>query len=174
VRKLEQLGAQAMLPPMQEWLSYIASERRDLHLEHGRYVPLLKEWAIELTARWREGRIARVFDGSVRHMAREERTGRVLEMGADYLHPTVKGEAVLSMGRAVEYAHAGFDGVVNVAPFGCMPGTIVDSLLEKFRRDHQGIPVLKLAFDGVEAAADETVLGAFVHQAQQFMESKKP
>ena len=54
-----------------------------------------------------------------------------------------------------------------------MPGAMVDSLLEKFHRRHHGIPVLKLAFDGVEQASEETVLEAFVHQARQYMEGRR-
>ena len=37
----------------------------------------------------------------------------------------VRGEANLSLGRAVEYGLHGFSGIVNLMPFACMPGTIV-------------------------------------------------
>lgn len=170
VRKLEQFGAQVALPPFQEWLNYIAHERRDTAWREGAIVRFVKEWFAEFVARWDESKAARVFDGAVRCMAREEPTSKVLELGSTYLHPSIKGEAVLSMGRAVEYAHNGFDGIVNVAPFGCMPGALVNGLLEKFRADY-GLPVLKLDFDGVEQSGGDTLLEAFVHQARQHMES---
>jgi predicted nucleotide-binding protein (sugar kinase/HSP70/actin superfamily) len=64
--------------------------------------------------------------------------------------------------------------MVNVAPFGCMPGAIVNGLMEQFRNDHGGMPVLRLAFDGVEQAAEDTLLEAFVHQARQYMENVPP
>ena len=171
-QKLEHYGAQVMLPPIQEWIDYVAEERRDLSWRNGRLLALAKEWGIALAAKWGERRVARAFGGAIHHMAREQATRDVLAASSRYLDPSVRGEAVLSMGRAVEYAHEGFSGVVNVVPFGCMPGAIVDSLLERFRREHHGIPVLKLAFDGVEAASEETVLEAFVHQTRQFMESR--
>ncbi|MDP6438530.1 MAG: acyl-CoA dehydratase activase-related protein, partial [Candidatus Brocadiia bacterium] len=173
VRKLEQFGAQVMLPPFQEWINYIAHERREACWNDRRPLPLAREWASELVARRSERRVARIFDGAITRMPREQRTGEVLRLGSPYLDPSVKGEAVLSMARAVEYAEHGFSGVVNVVPFGCMPGAMVDSLLEKFHRRHHGIPVLKLAFDGVEQASEETVLEAFVHQARQYMEGRR-
>jgi predicted nucleotide-binding protein (sugar kinase/HSP70/actin superfamily) len=173
VRKLERLGAQVVLPPFQEWLNYIAHERREVCWLGGTFWGFVKEWLTELVARWDEGRVARVFRGAIRKMPREAAIADVLRLGARYLHPSVKGEAVLSMGRAVEYVHHNLHGIVNVVPFGCMPGAIVNGLLERLRRDHAGIPVLKLAFDGVEHVAEETLLDAFVHQARRQMESPR-
>ncbi|KPK58499.1 MAG: hypothetical protein AMK73_09265 [Planctomycetes bacterium SM23_32] len=172
-RKLERLGAQVALPPVQEWLNYIAHERRELCWQRGAVWGFIREWLGELVARWDEGRVARIFRDLITHMPREAPIADVLRLGSRYLHPTVKGEAVLSMGRAVEYVHNRADGIVNVVPFGCMPGAIVEGLLEEFRRDHDGIPVLKLAFDGVEQTGEETLLDAFVHQARQHMESRR-
>ncbi len=172
VRRLEALGAEVALPPLQEWINYVAAGRREIALEKGRPLALGREWLLELCARWIEWRISRIFRGAIRHMPRESRISEVLRMGCRYLHPTVKGEAVLSVGRAVEYAHLGFDGIVNVAPFGCMPGAIVNSLLERFRQDY-GLPVLKLEFDGVEQPSEQTALEAFVHQARQHMLSRQ-
>jgi len=169
VRKLEEFGAQVASPPFQEWLSYIAHLRRQLYRRKGRHLTLAKELASDMVARWSEGRIAHIFDGTVRHIQREEPIGRTLKRGGRYLDPSVEGEAVLSMGRAIEYAHCGFSGIVNVVPFGCMPGAIVNSLLESFRRDFGGVPVLKVAFDGVEQPSEATVLEAFVHQAREHM-----
>jgi len=174
VRRLEKMGAQVMLPPMQEWLNYIAASRREVSWQGGKVWAFVREWLSEFAGRWSEARIARVFRGAIDVMPRESSTSEVLRLGTRYLDPTVKGEAILSMGRAVEYAHHGFHGVVNVSPFGCMPGAIVNSLLEKFRRDHGGIPVLKLEFDGQEQMAADTALEAFVHQARQYMLSAHP
>ena len=172
VRRLEEFGAQAVLPPLQEWLNYISYERRQICRERGRVFSLLKELGIEWAARRSQRRVAAAFRDAIRHMPREEHIAHVQRKGSRYLDPTVKGEAILSIGRAVEYAEHEFGGIVNVAPFGCMPGAIVDSLLEKFRRDHEGIPVLKLAFDGVEQASETTMLEAFVHQARQYVLSR--
>jgi len=171
-RKLERLGAEVALPPFQEWLNYIAYCRRARCWQDGAVWGFVREWMTEFVARWDETRIARIFRGAVRHLAREAPMGKVLELGAAYLDPSVEGEAILSMGRAVEYVHDGFDGVINVAPFGCMPGALVDGLLERFRRDYDGIPVLKVAYDGVEHPGEETLLDAFVHQARQQMAAR--
>jgi predicted CoA-substrate-specific enzyme activase len=172
VRRLERVGAEAVLPTLQEWTSYIAHERRALRRLQRQWGALLKEWVAELVGRRDEGRVSQAFKGAIRRMPREAHTAEIVGLGSRYLDPSVKGEAILSIGRAVEYAQHGLDGVVNVAPFGCMPGSLVDGLLERFRRDHPGVPVLKLAFDGVEHTGEETQLEAFVHQARQHMASR--
>jgi predicted nucleotide-binding protein (sugar kinase/HSP70/actin superfamily) len=79
---------------------------------------------------------------------------------------------VLSIGKAIEYAEEGFDGIINVIPFHCMPGTVVNGVLEKFQKDYSGVPCLKLSFDGQEQTNEETRLEAFMHQAYQRMESR--
>ncbi len=172
VSRLEACGAEVALPPFQEWVNYVAAERREIAREDSRTLSLLKEWLSELGARRIEGRIARIFRGAIRHMPRESHISEVVRLGSPYLDPSVKGEAILSVGRSVEYAHNGFNGVVNVAPFGCMPGAVVNSLLERFRHEH-GLPVLKLDFDGLEQPGEETALEAFVHQGSEHMHRQR-
>ena len=43
-----------------------------------------------------------------------------------------------------------------------------------FRAEHDGIPCLKMAFDGLEQGNEDTRLEAFVHQAKQRMELVGP
>jgi len=169
VHKLEELGAQVVMPPLQEWLNYIAYDRREVYWQSGSFWSFFKEWMAEWVSRWDAGRVARLFNGAVTVMPREARTAEVLRLGRRYIHPSVKGEAILSLGRAVEYVHHGLNGIVNVAPFGCMPGAIVNGLLERFRREHGAIPVLTMEYDGQGRAAERTKLEAFVHQCRQQM-----
>ncbi|HHT9133189.1 MAG TPA: hypothetical protein ACFYED_12035, partial [Candidatus Tripitaka californicus] len=118
-------------------------------------------------------RRARPFKGTIRHFYREAPSAAVVKKGSRYIHPSFRGEGILSMGRAVEYAEEHADGVINLVPFHCMPGTVVNALLEKFQRDYDGIPVLKMAFDGQEETNEQTRLEAFMHQAHQRMEARQ-
>jgi len=73
------------------------------------------------------------------------------------------------MGRAVEYAEHGFDGIVNIMPFGCMPGTIVSILLHQFRQKY-GLPVLNLVVEGTKDSGQDIRLEAFSHQCGEHMQ----
>jgi predicted nucleotide-binding protein (sugar kinase/HSP70/actin superfamily) len=171
VRKLEKLGAQVVMPPLQEWVAYCNHERRRELLNARSWWPFAKEWLAQWFADRDQSRMEQVFEGAIHHMPTEAPTSDVLDAGSEYLDPQVRGEAVLSMGRAAEYAEHGLHGVLNLIPFGCMPGAIVNGLLEAFRRDHPGMPILKLAFDGIEQSGEDTLLDAFVHQANQYKET---
>jgi predicted CoA-substrate-specific enzyme activase len=167
VRRLEELGAEVSLPPMEEWIDYIDHARRRDFLADRNYTGLameyVKEWVKELDVR----RLSRPFRGAVPHFWLEQPTAAILARASRYLAPEIRGEAVLSIGRAVEYAEHGFAGVVNVAPFNCIPGTIVNALLERFVADHGNLPCLKLQYDGHEVAGESLRIEAFMHQARQ-------
>jgi predicted nucleotide-binding protein (sugar kinase/HSP70/actin superfamily) len=58
-------------------------------------------------------------------------------------------------------------------PFTCMPGTIVNALLKRFREDHRNIPFLNLSYDGQEQTNTRTRLEAFMYQVQQVQAGKE-
>ncbi len=167
VKRVEELGGEVVTPTIEEWVNYIGYIRReDLLIDRdirGYAIDVLTQ-AVQRREAWR---IISPFAPHLRHFPREAPTAEVVKEAEPYIPGTIRGEAVLSMGRAAEYARDGLHGVINLVPFNCLPGTIVDALLEKFRLDHDGIPVLKLAFDGLEQSNEQTRLEAFMHQARQ-------
>jgi len=50
------------------------------------------------------------------------------------------------VGQMLLAARQGFDGVVHVHPFGCMPGTVVQPTMARAARD-SGIAYLPLSLD---------------------------
>jgi predicted nucleotide-binding protein (sugar kinase/HSP70/actin superfamily) len=93
-------------------------------------------------------------------------------MAKDYLHPSFEGEAILSMGKSHDFVRKGACGLVNIMPFTCMPGTVVNSLFKLFRERHDNIPFLNLAYDGQEQTHTRTRLEAFMYQVRQFKARK--
>lgn len=70
----------------------------------------------------------------------------VEEKAAPYLSHNVGGEGRETIGSIVLMAERGFDGIIQLLPFGCMPENIATSIIPKVQREHD-IPVLTLAFD---------------------------
>jgi predicted CoA-substrate-specific enzyme activase len=173
VRKLEALGAEVALPALEEWIDYIAHERKMDSWRSRNIGGYLKEVATDFFQERTVRRITRPFEDALREFVYETNTSEIIELAQPYLDFAVRGEAVLSMGRAVEYAHKGFDGVVNVIPFNCMPGTIVEALLERYRKFHPEIPILKMAYDGLTHVGEDTRIEAFVYQAAQHAEAAR-
>jgi predicted nucleotide-binding protein (sugar kinase/HSP70/actin superfamily) len=83
-----------------------------------------------------------------------------------YLTHPVGGEGIHSVGNTVLYHRHGFDGVVHLMPFTCMPETIAKSILPKVSQN-LGIPVLSLVIDEMTGKAGvATRLEAFTDLAR--------
>lgn len=87
-------------------------------------------------------------------------------LAAPYLTHRVGGEGIFSVGDTVLYHRLGFDGVVQLMPFTCMPETIAKSILPEVSRDI-GIPVLSVVIDEMTGRAGvATRLEAFTDLAR--------
>jgi predicted nucleotide-binding protein (sugar kinase/HSP70/actin superfamily) len=71
---------------------------------------------------------------------------RMRALSAPYWRYCVGGEDQNSVGHLLLAAQRGFDGVIHVHPFGCMPGTVVQPTMAKAARD-AGIAYLALSLD---------------------------
>jgi predicted nucleotide-binding protein (sugar kinase/HSP70/actin superfamily) len=98
----------------------------------------------------------------------EPHISHVLKYAAPYLPVDVRGEAVLSIGRAIDFVYQGASGIVNCMPFNCMPGTIVSSLSRKVSHDLNDIPWLNISYEGLQDTGEETRLEAFVDQVKNY------
>ena len=171
-RNIERLGGEAFIPPFSEWINYIAHCRRESCLFEKDYKGFLGEFISDIVQRYDAYKLTQVFKGRIRHFLKDASIKELIKKGKPYIDDSYKGDPVLSMGKVIEYVEEGFDGIVNVIPFHCMPGTVVNGLLERFQRDYYGMPCLKLSFDGQEQTNEETRLEAFMHQAYQRMEGR--
>ncbi len=172
VRRLEALGAECSLPPFEEWVDYIDYERKQQYRLEGHWKKYAKQKLTELIQERAADKLRRHFDGALEHFGRELPTSEIIALGSTYLGSEIKGEAILSMGRSVEYVEHGFHGVVNIMPFGCMPGMITSSLLHQFRDQNGGLPVLNLVVDGTRDPGQEIRIEAFYHQCSDQMQRR--
>lgn len=79
-----------------------------------------------------------------------------------YLAYDAGGESVVSVGQTVRMAREGYDGVVHLMPFTCMPEIVAQNILTRVSSE-LGIPVLTLIMDEHTAEAGiVTRLEAFV------------
>ncbi|MBI5076014.1 MAG: CoA protein activase [Nitrospirae bacterium] len=166
VRRIEALGGEAYLTPVDEWISYI-------NLMGIRKVLIKKDLSGMITLLSKrffqkrvEHRLGRLFSGFLRTL-HEPDTRTVMQNARPYIHPTFEGEAILSIGKSIDLIRRGASGIVNAMPFGCMPGTIVNALLRGVKNNHK-IPCLSIPYDGTESLTTEIQLEAFIDQAREF------
>lgn len=85
-----------------------------------------------------------------------------LRKAEPYLYDPSGGESINSVGKSIHFAREGFDGIVHLMPFTCMPELVAQTILRRVASDFN-IPVLTLIFDEhTSPGAVQTRLEAFV------------
>jgi predicted nucleotide-binding protein (sugar kinase/HSP70/actin superfamily) len=75
-------------------------------------------------------------------------------------------EACLSIAGIMEFVRDGYNGVVNVYPFTCMPSTITSSIMRPMM-NRERIPFLDSPYDGTYQPGREAAIRTFMYQAYQ-------
>ena len=92
---------------------------------------------------------------------------RILKEG-DLFSFDVGTEACLSIAGIMEYIHEGYNGVVNVYPFTCMPSTITSAVVRPIMNQMK-VPYLDTPYDGSYQPGREAAIRTFMYQAQQHL-----
>jgi predicted nucleotide-binding protein (sugar kinase/HSP70/actin superfamily) len=171
VREIESLGGEVWMPPIGEWLLYVVHFSKYNAWVNRSFRELLTVCLEERVQKKDEHRLEEIFHGSIKNL-KEPSIPETLDLAKDYLHPSFEGEAILSMGKSRDFVQKGACGLVNIMPFTCMPGTVVNSLFKRFREHHNNIPYLNLAYDGQEQTHTRTRLEAFMYQVRQYKERR--
>jgi len=167
IRKIEQYGGEAWLAPLTEWILYVNTIAKNGSLRKRSFANLLKVFLTDYYQKKDEHRLERLFKGHLRNFG-EPKTKSLFKKAKPYVDSSFEGEAILSVGKTIDFAKRGASGIVNIMPFTCMPGTIVSTLLKRYREENSNIPILNMAYDGQEQTNTLTRLEAFMHQATEF------
>ncbi len=167
INRLEQLGVETLLSPFSEWLSYST-------YRYGR------------DSKWKKdvrGFVKSKIQGIAQHLSAESILRDIikdtdhaknvplhamLSLCNPYVHKDYDGDPAISMGTAAYLATRGIAGVAAILPFTCMPGTLIASVSDSFRKDHNNLPWINIAYDGQDSVSLDTRLQAFVFQVKEF------
>ncbi len=172
VRKIEALGGEAWVAPFSEWISYTSSQHKKssrIQKDHKEFIKAFLTAWVQAKA---EYRLEKNLKGEILGW-HEPKIEKVLELASPYLHESFGGEAILSVGKSIDYIKQGLCGIINAMPFTCMPGTVVTAISKKLREDCGNFPWLNMAYEGLEDANEITRLEAFMHQSQEFQKKRR-
>lgn len=86
----------------------------------------------------------------------------ILKKGEKYIEIIIGGHAKQNVGHIVDFKEKGFDGIIHLMPFGCLPELISQSIIPKMSEELD-IPVLTLSLDEQTGRANNlTRIEAFV------------
>ena len=97
----------------------------------------------------------------------------MLKLCNTYVNEFYDGDPPIAMGSSVALTGRGVSGMAAILPFTCMPGTLIASVSDSFRKDHNNIPFINIAYDGQDSVSLDTRLQAFVFQVKEYSESLK-
>ncbi len=172
INRLEQLGVETLISPFAEWLSYST-------YRYGRD---------SIWKRDARGFIKSKIQGIAQHVSAEyllrdfiKETDHslnvplqtMLAMCSPYVHRHYDGDPAISLGTAAYLSSKGIAGVAAILPFTCMPGTLIASVSDSFRKDHNNLPWINIAYDGQDSVSIDTRLQAFVFQVKEFVQEGK-
>jgi predicted nucleotide-binding protein (sugar kinase/HSP70/actin superfamily) len=171
IRKIEQFGGEAWLAPLTEWILYVNTISKERSLRKKSFGNLLKVYLTDYYQKKDEHYLEKSFQGHLKNFG-EPKTKSLFKKAKPYVDSSFEGEAILSVGKTIDFAKRGASGIVNIMPFTCMPGTIVSTLLKRYREENSNIPILNMAYDGQEQTNTLTRLEAFMYQAKEFQNKK--
>ncbi len=169
-RKVEEMGGETCFPPFYEWGLHTANTRRlDAKVDGNPFQAFLSHWT-EFALKYFEKSLGKYVWHALKY-PEEVDIEEIWDAASDYLIRWW-GEPALSVGDAVIWARKGeIDGIINLMPFTCMPGNTTASVFKRVKDDFN-IPVLDIAFDGLEQGTLEQRLEAFMYQVKRHKEKK--
>ncbi|MBN1102678.1 MAG: CoA activase [Deltaproteobacteria bacterium] len=181
IRMLEKYGAEVVNASIAEWVNYTTYDRlreakiglrmslKQLRLDRIRsHLKSILGYGIELYYQHMRqnqvyDRVKGVIDLQADH--RVDALDKMLQE-EDLFSFDVGTEACLSISGILEYARHGYNGVVNVYPFTCMPSTITSAVMRPIL-NRMKIPYLDTPYDGTTQPGREAAIRTFMFQAQQ-------
>ncbi|HHU64217.1 MAG TPA: CoA protein activase [Clostridiales bacterium] len=119
--------------------------------------------------------ISRWIDDNVtrRFFRPGHRENEVERAAKPYIPLCVGGHGRECVGHTLLYSRKGYDGIIQILPFGCMPEIVAESVLPTIRKD-TGIPIMTLVVDELTGETGyNTRLEAFVDMILRKKERSK-
>lgn len=167
VDRLEKFGAETFIAPFSEWLSYSTYRYTRDSLWKGDYKGVLKSKIQEFSQNISAGKLHKAVHGFI-DQDKDIGIKEMLNNCGDYIHKHYDGDPALNLGSSTRLAKESISGIANILPFTCMPGTVVAAVSHKFKKDHNQLPYVSIAYDGQEDTSIDLRLQAFMHQAKEY------
>ncbi len=184
IKVLERYGAEVVNASIAEWVNYVTYSKlreakselrlsiKQLRLNNIiRYLKSIGRFSAELFYQeWRQKQVYR-FANALIDLAGDHKVAHLEEIlkEDDLFSFDVGTEACLSISGILQYAREGYNGVVNVYPFTCMPSTVTSAVISPVMNG-LGVPYLDTPYDSSIQPYREAAIRTFMYQAYQHME----
>ena len=127
----------------------------------------LQNWLAYKMERWYEGDYRKLFGKTGLLVAGPNDAASLFEKASAHVAPEIYGEILPTVGRGLEAETDGYDGIIVIGPFNCLPFRISESILRPICIQ-RGMPILTYESDGY--AVSPSVLRQVDVHIQQILE----
>jgi len=181
IRALETYGGEVVNASLAEWVNYVSYDGlrraknglrvnlKQLRLEPIKaYLKKMISFGADLLYKmWRQKQIYKEVEPLI-DLAEDHKVSHLEHIlkEDDIFSFDVGTEACLSIAATMKCARAGYNGVVNVYPFTCMP-SMTTSAVVKPLMNKMGVPYLDTPYDSSTQPGREAAIKTFMYQACQ-------
>jgi len=159
IQRIEELGGQVWLAPIQEWIIYLNHLSLNKTLYEKNYLKTFKCFLVDFFQKKIQHNLEKKFYNF--KTIKELSIRQIINYAKEYLSPSFESETILSVGKTIDFINKGVNGIINVMPFGCMPGTISSTILSLITKKYN-VPFINLSYDGVESNVNQFKLETFM------------
>jgi predicted CoA-substrate-specific enzyme activase len=144
---LAERGFATACAPVSEWILYTDKVAREgwSDYRHNGVKARLRAWVKHQIMIRDERRILTALSGSGLVHAEPVSLDRIIEAARPHISPHLCGEAILTVGSALEEVGSKTCGVIAIGPFGCMPNRLSEAILTEVMK----LPFLAIESDGL-------------------------
>jgi len=165
--RLEDLGVEVLVAPFSEWIDYSTYRfNRDSKWKNDRKGIIksnIQAFGQDLIA----SSLVRGIEKFVDH-EKDVSLHDMFRLCNNYVNEFYDGDPAIALGTSVALTSRGVSGIAAILPFTCMPGTLIASVSDSFRKDNNNFPFINIAYDGQDSVSLDTRLQAFVFQVKEF------
>ncbi|MBN2721132.1 MAG: CoA activase, partial [Proteobacteria bacterium] len=189
VRRLAEEGILVRTSPSLEWISYIDHIVITGILGQATLRERMAVWLRNRIGGRIVGRVQKILETSGFYSPQDCDMAYLMEKGGMLIHPSLTGEAILTVGSTLSEIGDKVHGVISISPFGCMPGRLAEAIITHrlkkdkpfFSRNDSSfweaarsvvpLPFLALETDGsVLSQMAEAKLESFIRSAHRLKE----
>jgi predicted nucleotide-binding protein (sugar kinase/HSP70/actin superfamily) len=173
IAKVERAGGEVWMSPATEFFGHSVFKSWEEAVERHETSKTLITWATHVGFRWinvlarREEALIEAASEDLLGNQHEPAPAEIEELSSRYISRHYAGEPPVTVGRTCAFALRGaVDGAIFVAPFGCLPGSMVEAQVNALRADLD-IPLVCLYYDDRENPNTDEFIEGLVYQAAQ-------
>ena len=124
----------------------------------------LRKWAGYQAERWYEQHYRGLFLKTGLLVAGPNEVSSLFEKAAEHVSPALYGETIPTIGKGLDADSEGYDGIIVIGPFNCLPYRISEAILKPLSLQ-RGTPILTYESDGYAVSPVLSPAGGRPHPA---------